>query len=143
MPTYEYACEACGHKFEEFQSMSAKPIKKCPVCHKNKVQRLISAGAGFIFKGSGFYITDYRSDQYKDAAKKDVAPAAEPAKAEAAKTEVSKDGPPAKADGVKTEAPAPKVEAKAEAKAESKPESKPPASKSAAKKSTVTKGRAS
>jgi putative FmdB family regulatory protein len=69
MPTYEYACEACGHRFEEFQSIKAKPITTCPVCKKKKVKRLISAGAGFIFKGSGFYITDYRSDSYKDAAK--------------------------------------------------------------------------
>ena len=58
MPTYEYACEACGHKFEEFQSITAKPIKKCPKCGKSKAKRLISGGAGFIFKGSGFYITD-------------------------------------------------------------------------------------
>ncbi len=134
MPTYEYACEACGHKFEEFQSMSAKPIKKCPVCHKNKVQRLISAGAGFIFKGSGFYITDYRSDQYKDAAKKDVAPTAEVAKTEAPKADTA-----AKTDAGKSENPAPKVEAKTEAKpepkSEGKPEVKPSASKSAAKKS--------
>lgn len=73
MPTYEYQCAACGHHFEEFQSMSAKPIKKCPKCGKNKVQRLISGGAGFIFKGSGFYETDYRSDSYKNAAKADTA----------------------------------------------------------------------
>lgn len=71
MPTYEYACAACGHKFEEFQSIKAEPIKKCPQCKKNKVQRLISAGAGFIFKGSGFYETDYRSEAYKTAAKSD------------------------------------------------------------------------
>ena len=71
MPTYEYACQACGHRFEEFQSITAKPTKKCPQCKKLKVQRLISAGAGFIFKGSGFYITDYRSDSYKSAAKSD------------------------------------------------------------------------
>lgn len=69
MPTYEYACSACGHRFEEFQSITAKPLTKCPRCKKNKVQRLISGGAGFLFKGSGFYITDYRSDSYKSAAK--------------------------------------------------------------------------
>jgi putative FmdB family regulatory protein len=73
MPTYEYQCSACGHKFEEFQSMSAKPIRKCPSCGQNKVRRLISGGAGFIFKGSGFYITDYRSDSYKADAKNDTA----------------------------------------------------------------------
>ncbi len=60
MPTYEYECEACGHSFEKFQSMSEKPVKKCPVCTKMKVQKLISSGAGVIFKGSGFYETDYK-----------------------------------------------------------------------------------
>lgn len=59
MPTYEYKCDACGHLFEEFQSMNDKPLKKCPKCG-GKVQRLISAGAGMIFKGSGFYSTDYK-----------------------------------------------------------------------------------
>jgi putative FmdB family regulatory protein len=76
MPTYEYACEACGHQFEEFQSIKAKPTTVCPKCKKKKVKRLISGGAGFLFKGSGFYITDYRSDSYKAAAKSDSAPAA-------------------------------------------------------------------
>jgi putative FmdB family regulatory protein len=61
MPTYEYECEACHHHFEEFQSMTEKPLQKCPKCGK-KVKRLISAGAGFIFKGSGFYITDYKKN---------------------------------------------------------------------------------
>lgn len=66
MPTYEYECDACGHEFEEFQSMSDKVLKKCPSCGKNKLQRLIGAGAGIIFKGSGFYETDYkRKDQPK------------------------------------------------------------------------------
>jgi putative FmdB family regulatory protein len=92
MPTYEYACAACGHKFEEFQSITAAPIKKCPSCKKNKVQRLISSGAGFIFKGSGFYITDYRSDSYKNAAKSDAS-AASPA---AAKSEGAKAEPASK-----------------------------------------------
>ena len=71
MPTYEYACDACGHQFEQFQSITATPVKKCPSCGKRKVKRLISGGAGFLFKGNGFYITDYRSDGYKKAAKKD------------------------------------------------------------------------
>src|SRR5690349_21863518 len=69
MPTYEYKCEACGHSFERFQSMSAEPIKRCPQCGKAKVKRLIGTGAGLIFKGSGFYITDYRDAGYKDKAK--------------------------------------------------------------------------
>ena len=65
MPTYEYVCRKCEHRFEKFQSMTAKPIRKCPSCGKTGVQRLIGAGAGIIFKGSGFYQTDYRSDSYK------------------------------------------------------------------------------
>lgn len=60
MPTYEYECKACGHRFEESQPMTAAPLKKCPKCKKNKVSRLISSGSGIIFKGSGFYATDYR-----------------------------------------------------------------------------------
>jgi putative FmdB family regulatory protein len=73
MPTYEYRCEACNKEFERFQSITAAPIKVCPYCHKPKVKRLISAGAGLIFKGSGFYITDYRSDSYKKDASRDTA----------------------------------------------------------------------
>lgn len=69
MPTYEYKCEACGEQFERFQSITADPIKKCPKCGKMKVKRLLGTGAGLIFKGSGFYITDYRSDSYKNSAK--------------------------------------------------------------------------
>lgn len=69
MPTYEYKCFACEHQFERFQSITAEPIKKCPECGKNKVRRLLGTGAGMIFKGSGFYITDYRSEGYKSAAK--------------------------------------------------------------------------
>ncbi len=71
MPTYEYVCDACDHQFEEFQSITASPLRKCPECGKRKLRRLIGGGAGFIFKGSGFYSTDYRSDGYKEAAKKD------------------------------------------------------------------------
>ena len=69
MPTYEYKCSSCGQKFEKFQSITAAPIKKCPHCGKNTAQRLIGTGAGLIFKGSGFYITDYRSEGYKEKAK--------------------------------------------------------------------------
>ena len=70
MPTYEYECEKCGITFERFQSIKDEPIKKCPKCD-GKVRRLISTGVGIIFKGSGFYATDYRSESYKQAAKKD------------------------------------------------------------------------
>ncbi len=71
MPTYEYECPDCNHAFEEFQSITAKPIKLCPECGKRRVVRLIGTGSGVIFKGSGFYGTDYRSDSYKKAAKAD------------------------------------------------------------------------
>src|SRR5688500_7577406 len=69
MPTYEYKCDACGVEFERFQSITAPPVKRCPECGKAKVRRLISTGAGLIFKGSGFYITDYRDKSYTDKAK--------------------------------------------------------------------------
>ena len=64
MPTYEYQCDHCGHQFERFQSMNDAPLKRCPKC-RHKVRRLLGTGAGIIFKGSGFYETDYRSDSYK------------------------------------------------------------------------------
>ncbi len=69
MPTYGYACENCGHEFDEFQSITAEPLKKCPACKKMRLKRLIGTGSAIIFKGSGFYATDYRSDSYKNAAK--------------------------------------------------------------------------
>lgn len=71
MPTYDYVCKACGHKWEEFQQITAKATKKCPECKKLKAERQIGAGAGLLFKGSGFYITDYRSSSYKKAADAD------------------------------------------------------------------------
>lgn len=71
MPTYEYVCDACENAWEEFQSIKATPTQKCPKCGKKKARRLISAGGGFLFKGSGFYITDYRSDSYKKGAAAD------------------------------------------------------------------------
>ena len=71
MPTYEYECGACGHNFDEFQSITAAPLKKCPACKKRSLQRMIGSGAAVIFKGSGFYQTDYRSSEYKKAAKAD------------------------------------------------------------------------
>ena len=71
MPTYDYECDACGHKFELFQSISAPVEKKCPECKKLKLRRLFGTGAAVVFKGSGFYQTDYRSDSYKKAAESD------------------------------------------------------------------------
>jgi putative FmdB family regulatory protein len=69
MPTYEYHCDACEHNFDEFQSINDKPLKKCPQCGKPKLRRVFGTGAAIIFKGSGFYQTDYRSESYKAAAK--------------------------------------------------------------------------
>lgn len=71
MPTYDYECDACGHRFEEFQSITAEPLKKCPKCKKSKLRRLIGSGGALLFKGSGFYLTDYRSESYKKGAKAD------------------------------------------------------------------------
>ncbi len=70
MPTYQYRCNECSHEFSEFQSITAEPLSACPECG-GAVQRLISGGAGFLFKGDGFYVTDYRSDSYKQAEKAD------------------------------------------------------------------------
>ncbi len=71
MPTYEYVCDACGHEVEYFQSITAAPKRKCPACEANKLRRRISAGAGILFRGSGFYKTDYRSESYKAGEKAD------------------------------------------------------------------------
>lgn len=71
MPTYDYVCEACGHRFEEMQSFKDEPLKKCPKCEQDALRRLFGAGAAILFKGSGFYQTDYRSESYKSAAKAD------------------------------------------------------------------------
>jgi putative FmdB family regulatory protein len=104
MPTYEYVCSKCGHEFEKFQSMMDQPLAVCPkeLCArkkwgKGKVTKKISAGAGLIFKGSGFYITDYRSDKYKEAAKKDSA-ASKPAEAKPAESKSAESKPAAKSE---------------------------------------------
>lgn len=104
MPTYDYQCQACGHAFEEFQSITASPLRKCPECGKLKLKRLIGTGAGVIFKGSGFYETDYRSDSYKKAEKAE-SDAKKPTKSDDKKsdTKAKKDAPksPKKSDGKK------------------------------------------
>jgi putative FmdB family regulatory protein len=71
MPTYDYVCDGCGHAFELFQSMTDAVKKTCPKCKKKKLRRLIGAGGAIVFKGSGFYKTDYRSDSYKKGAAAD------------------------------------------------------------------------
>jgi len=91
MPTYDYVCDGCNHAFDEIQSFSAPLLTKCPKCGEDKLRRLFGTGAGILFKGSGFYETDYRSDSYKQSAKTEsdsgkpaAAPAATPAPAPAA-----------------------------------------------------------
>jgi putative FmdB family regulatory protein len=107
MPTYDYVCDACDHEFELFQSITAEAEKKCPECGKKRLRRLIGPGAAIIFKGSGFYCTDYRSGSYKKAAdadksgssssassgsesKKSDAPKSDTPKAETSKSDSSK-----------------------------------------------------
>ena len=102
MPTYEYICEKCGHEFEALQSISAKALRICPEasCARKKwgrgrVTRKISAGGGLLFKGSGFYITDYRSKSYTEAAKKESAPPKSESKPAGTKTAPAKSAPKA------------------------------------------------
>jgi putative FmdB family regulatory protein len=128
MPTYEYKCDACGHPFEKFQSITAPAIRKCPKCGKNKVRRLISAGAGLIFKGSGFYITDYRDSGYSDKAKADTE----------SKAAESRESKPA-AESKPTESKS--GDSKSESKPQTKPESKPAESKPAAKSETKSESK--
>src|SRR5262249_24178654 len=85
MPTYEYECDACHHNFDDFQSFTDKPLRKCPKCGKLKLRRVFGAGGAVIFKGSGFYQTDYRSESYKAAAKAEQE-SAKPATTEKAAT---------------------------------------------------------
>lgn len=92
MPTYEYICGVCDHEFEAFQSITAKPLRDCPECGKKKVKRKIGTGAGIIFKGGGFYETDYRSESYKKSAEADKADKA--AKTDAKPAESKADSSP-------------------------------------------------
>jgi putative FmdB family regulatory protein len=97
MPTYDYQCDGCHHAFELFQSISEPVKKKCPECGKPKLRRLFGTGAAVVFKGSGFYTTDYRSDSYKKAAKDDKP--ADTAKGESkseTKSETKSESKPAK-----------------------------------------------
>ena len=109
MPTYEYVCGACEHAFEEFQSITAKPLRKCPDCAKLKLRRLIGTGAGFIFKGSGFYETDYRSDGYKKDQKADTSDSkTKPADTASKKTgDAAKPEPKTKKTDAKPASPSP------------------------------------
>jgi putative FmdB family regulatory protein len=93
MPTYAYTCENCGYEFERFQSITASPLRKCPDCGKRDLKRLIGTGAGIIFKGSGFYQTDYRSESYKSGEKNDKSTPDKDTAKKQAKTE-TKDSKP-------------------------------------------------
>jgi len=97
MPTYDYLCDGCGHEFELFQAMSDSVKKKCPECKTNKLRRLFGTGAAVVFKGSGFYETDYRSESYKKGAS-----AAKKAR-ESAKSESKSKGKESKSEGKKSE----------------------------------------
>jgi putative FmdB family regulatory protein len=110
MPTYDYQCDACGHEFEKFQSITARPTRKCPACGKNKARRLIGIGAGVIFKGSGFYQTDYKNSGAKD----------KPAESKSSDSGDSK--PAAETKAASTESSKP---AASESKSDSKPKPKP------------------
>jgi putative FmdB family regulatory protein len=99
MPTYDYVCGECNHRFEAFQSITANPLRKCPQCGKSALKRLIGTGAGILFKGSGFYCTDYRSDGYKKASTGDNG-GTKPAEKKETKTESKPAATPAaKTDG--------------------------------------------
>jgi putative FmdB family regulatory protein len=126
VPTYEYVCAGCKHAFEEFQSMSEAPLRKCPKCGKRKLRRLFGIGAGIIFKGSGFYETDYKRKTGGEEAKRDAAAAKESAGGAAGDSKAAGD---AKADAPAT--PAAKPAAKPDAKA---PESAPGKARSDAAK---------
>src|SRR5258708_29765161 len=118
MPTYEYTCANCKHDFERFESITAKPDKNCPKCKKKKAERRISGGGGFLFKGSGFYVTDYRKGGAA-AAKTDSKPS-EGKPAESTATQCCKGGTCGN-DSAKT---ATKTETKSETKSEPKSEAK-------------------
>lgn len=115
MPTYEYICENCGCEFERFQSITARPLRKCPECGKSALKRLVGTGSGIIFKGSGFYQTDYRSESYKEGEKSEK---------KAADTGTSKDKSKAKTDDSK---PTDKTKPDAKGKKKSA-DTKPPVS---------------
>jgi putative FmdB family regulatory protein len=124
MPTYEYECDACGHGFEQFQPITAAALRKCPRCAKPRLRRLIGAGGGVIFKGAGFYQTDYRSESYRKAAD--------------AEQKAATGTPTGKFEKPAGEQPA---TGGAEADAPAKPAAENPAPAAAAAKQTGTRGR--
>jgi putative FmdB family regulatory protein len=147
MPTYEYKCKSCGNKWDLFQSMTAKHIRKCPACGKNTAERQFGTGAAIIFKGSGFYETDYRSEDYKKAAEADSKAAkgetAADTKADTktdAKSDSKSDGKPETKAEAKSESKGKQAESKAPAKADAKPAAKASDSNPAAKRTRSGRG---
>jgi putative FmdB family regulatory protein len=113
MPTYEYVCDACDHKFELFQSIKDDPVKKCPECGKKKVRRLFGTGAAVLFKGSGFYTTDYRSESYKKSAaadSKSESSGSSESKSSESKSESKTDSKPTSANSAGAKGKKPKPE---------------------------------
>ncbi len=103
MPTYDYICDACQHEFEAFESMKAESQTVCPACHEPKLRRKIGGGAAILFKGSGFYQTDYRSDSYKKGAAAEKSSSESASKpAESSSSSSSTPAPAAKADSPKS-----------------------------------------
>ena len=144
MPTYDYVCRGCGHEFELFQSMKDAPKRKCPRCAKNALERLIGTGGAIIFKGGGFYETDYRSEAYQKAAKAEGSGAAGDAtKTDATKNEATKNEPRAES---KPDAPAGSDAARngtSKARPEPKPSETKAGAKSAEPKPAGSKGKGS
>src|SRR5215475_2313921 len=105
MPTYDYVCDNCEHAFELFQSITEAKKRKCPKCAKNKLRRLIGTGAAIMFKGSGFYQTDYRSDSYKKRADADKPPSSDSDKKSDTKTEIKSESKSEKSDTSSTTKP--------------------------------------
>lgn len=121
MPTYDYRCAKCGHELEIFHSMKDAPKRKCPKCGKNALEKMIGAGAGFLFKGEGFYLTDYRSEGYKSDARKDKDSAGGGSeKAGESKPDQSKASPPKAGEAKSAEPSAKKLAAKSDSKPKSK-----------------------
>lgn len=98
MPTYEYICENCGYEFEKFQPITARPLRKCPNCGKSNLKRLVGTGSGIIFKGSGFYQTDYRTKSYKQGEKSEKGKTDSTAKEKKSETKDSKTSDETKPD---------------------------------------------
>lgn len=132
MPTYDYKCKACGESMEIFQSIKESPKRKCPKCGKNALERLIGTGGAIIFKGSGFYLTDYRSEAYKKSAEADKPQSDSKSDSQAKPDSASDSKPDAKPDTKPSAKPSAKPDAAPAPKVEAKPEAKPSAAKRSA-----------